>query len=128
MMEGFRMGGWPMYFVALAGLALVTSAVSYAWSPDARRRAVVHGLAAVTALTACFGFVAGATRTLAAAGQVDDGRVVTVGIGESLHNLELGFALLALAAVAMAVGACRRGTAGTASSAASAELADPHAR
>jgi hypothetical protein len=128
MLESFHLGGWPMYLTLTAGAALVAAAFRFARAPDGHRQHVALALAALTALVACLGTVLGVMKSMSAAGVADDPRYVTVGIGESLHNLALGLVLLVVAAVAMVVGAYRRGAQAPSGSARGAELADPHQR
>jgi len=126
MQEAFRLGGWGMYPTLFVGVVLVVAALRFAASPLRGRISTIVGLGVLTLFVSCLGFVSGVIRTLLCADQIDPaapGRVVIVGVGESLHNIGLGLSLLVLATLAMVVGLSRRNGAGSA-----AHAVDPHAK
>jgi hypothetical protein len=115
-----------MYPTALVGLVLVAAAIQYACQPQGRVGAfrVVRHLSVLTGLVACLAFVSGAIRSFTCASEVDPrelGGIVVTGIGESLHNIGLGLALLVIAWIAVSIGAVRAGARCEA-----AELTDPN--
>lgn len=123
MSEAFRLGGWGMYPTLIAGLVLVGYSLRYAVTPDATRALIVRRLSFLTFLAGSLGFTAGVIRVLSLASALPPNELigaVVAGVGESLHNIGLALALLVLSAIAMSVGAARRGAG------AGAELADPH--
>jgi hypothetical protein len=123
MSEAFRLGGWGMYPTALVGLVLVAAAIQCACQPRPRQFRIVRHLSVLTGLVACLAFVSGVIRSFTCAYELDPrelGGVVVTGVGESLHNVGLGLALLAIAWTAASVGAYRAGKSDAA------ELTDPH--
>ncbi len=109
MSEAFHMGGWGMYPTAFFGLLLVAAAIRYAMSPERRFVPIQVSLAIVTLASGGLGFVTGMIKSaLAIEGAGPDKRWIWVlGMGESLNNVALAFALLTLAGLAASVGALR---------------------
>lgn len=110
--EAFRLGGWGMYPTVVVGLVLVGLAFAHAWSPTARRAAVVKSLSMLTFLVSTLGFVTGVIKSFCTASDLDGelGKIIVTGVGESLNNLGLGLVLLVIAWTAHTVGAARMGT------------------
>jgi hypothetical protein len=121
MTDAFHLGGWGMYPTTLFGIVLVISAARFAIGPEARRLATVRGLAFLTFLSGCLGFIAGTIKTFTSLGGLDTKDAPTValiGVGESLNNVGLSLAMLGIVWIAVTIGSARgRGTA--------AELTDP---
>jgi hypothetical protein len=109
--EAFHHGGWGMYPTTIFGLVLLVTAIRYAIAPDAVRSLVVRRLSLLTFISGCLGFTVGCIKTFMHATElpaVELGSTVVSGIGESLHNVALALCMLAIAGIAMAVGAARR--------------------
>lgn len=111
MIEFFQAGGVPMWFVLLFGVASLVAAGAFAISPDPRK------VEAVRALTwaAVFSIAAGIVADLAAVGSNVPAHpewsvspkihlIVMQGFAESMTPGVLGFSLLALTWMVMAVG------------------------
>jgi hypothetical protein len=110
MAEYFNEGGFGMYPTALFGLLLLLAAAAYAARPERRLGPLLAGLAAATLGAGSLGFVTGVVTTFQAVARVardDQPLIAFVGVAESLHNLALGFGLLALAALVASGGALR---------------------
>lgn len=118
MLNAFRAGGWGMLPTTVVGLLLIVVAVLYAIRPERRRLPLVLSLSLLTLLCGCLGFLSGVISTLrmAADGELDKPASVIVmsGTSESLFNLLLALAILALAMIIVADGALRiwRGSVG----------------
>ena len=127
MSEAFRLGGWGMYPTTLAGFVLLIAAGLYAARPDLRRLHVVKCLSVLTMLVSCLGFVTGVIKSFTSVGDstVEElGRIVVIGVGESLTNIGLGLVMLVMAWIATSLGAARSRSIARS---AGAELTDPHA-
>ena len=106
-MQFFLGGGFPMVFIALFGAITIAHAVRFAvWPAPGRARAVVAYAAAVG-----FAAVAGVcvdlsvtARRAATDGGEDMAAWVLMGASESLAPAILGFAILSVVALAVAVG------------------------
>jgi len=111
MIEAFHDGGWGMFPTALMGIALVVTAVRYANRPQRRRLPQILSLGVLTTLMGCLGFISGCIRTLyvATSGEWPGPahEIAMAGFGESLNNIGLTLALLALAAAATTIGIWR---------------------
>jgi hypothetical protein len=121
MLDSFHLGGWGMYPTLAAGLALVIASIAQVVRPD-RGRALLRQLTWLVALFALLGFLTGVIKCFVACGDAPGYQVAQLalaGMGESLTNLALGLAMLAVARIVHTFGAAR-GDTGT-------ELADPHA-
>jgi hypothetical protein len=107
--EAFHLGGFPMYPTALFGLLMVAAAIRYAMSPQQRFVPLQISLGIMTLASGGLGFVTGLIKSVSAIGNVspDLRWIWTVGMGESLHNVALAFALVTVAAIAASVGALR---------------------
>jgi hypothetical protein len=110
MTEIFRNGGFGMYPTALAGLLLLAVAIRYAVRPDNRWVPLQIALAIMTLSMGAASFVTGLIATTHSIDMVREraGIVGALGFGESLNNLALALALVAVASVATTVGTARR--------------------
>jgi hypothetical protein len=109
MTEIFRNGGFGMYPTALFGLLLLAAAARYAIRPHRRWVPLQISLGILTMATGAASFVAGLINTTVSMDQVRGraGIIGAIGVGESLNNIALALALVALAAMATTVGAVR---------------------
>ena len=124
MQEAFRLGGWGMYPTAFVGILLVLMALRFAANPARGRLPVVVALSVLTFVVGALGFVTGAIRTMITAGELPSGevgKIVSIGLGESLHNVALAMCLLVMAGIATVIGLSRRGARDQ-----SAAAVDPH--
>lgn len=124
MSEAFRLGGWGMYPITIAGLVLIATSARYAIAPDPRRLALTRRLMLLTVLVSLLGFTAGMIRCLISAADLPGPEVpqlVAVGAGEALNTIGLGLGMLVLGTIGLCVGAARTGTDRGAST-----LTDPH--
>jgi len=125
MSEAFRLGGWGMYPTLFVGIVLVIAAGRFAFAPARGRLAPLVGLAVLVTLTSTLGFVTGMINTTVHAGEITDlgerNGAITVGFGESLHNIGLGLCLLVLSTIFVVVGLAR----GKANGRGASELVDP---
>lgn len=111
-------GGFPMIFILLFGLITLGAAIRFAWRPDERRVAAVKALS--WAVLCAIG--AGITSDLAAVGynvthrdfgpDAQTHMIVLEGFAESMAPGIVGFTLLMLAWMVMAVGYRRLGRLG----------------
>jgi hypothetical protein len=110
-----REGGFPMFFLLAFGLAALAFAVKFAVAPSQRALKTTTALSAATAFTAVTGICA----AFAAVGhQAPDylkrhpesslAEVVLLGIGESMSPGILGFTMLSLIALILALGVYRQ--------------------
>lgn len=114
-MAFFQSGGVPMFFILAFGVLALGMAARFAWRPEARIRAVAEALARATLFSVGSG-------TFAALGAVfsqvpahdewahspDLPLIVMTGLGESMAPGILGFSLLSLTWLLLAVGARRQ--------------------
>jgi hypothetical protein len=113
-----------MYPTAFVGFLLVIMAARFAANPARGRLAVVIALSALTFVVGTLGFVTGAIKTMIGAGEMPEpGRIVAIGLGESLHNVAFALCLVILGSIGTVIGLSRR-----ASSHDGATAVDPHAR
>ncbi len=109
MMELLREGGWGMYPTMVFGLVAVGAALRFAIRADPRLRGFVESMARAVTFFAVTGFVTGIIST-ASYVEAHDLRgwdalmTVLEGTKESLHNLALGFTVVSLVHLAVAVG------------------------
>ncbi|HYJ08733.1 MAG TPA: hypothetical protein VEX18_06980 [Polyangiaceae bacterium] len=110
-----REGGFPMFFLLAFGLSALALAVRFAVAPSQRALRAALALSAATAFTAITGICA----AFAAVGhQAPDylkrhpesslAEVVLLGIGESMSPGILGFTMLSLIAIVLALGVWRQ--------------------
>jgi hypothetical protein len=109
MLEIFRNGGVGMYPTALFGLLLLAVAARYAVRPEGRWIPLQIALGIVTLSVGATSFVGGLITTTTHLEQTGDraGIIGAVGFGESLNNVALALALVAIAAMATTVGVAR---------------------
>src|SRR5262249_25411547 len=105
----FILGGWGMYPTALFGLLMVAAAIAYARRPEKRFVPLQLSLGILTLSAGSLGFVTG---LLKSPGPVCKGGAAPrfswlIGLGETLNNLALAFALVVLAVLVASVGALR---------------------
>jgi hypothetical protein len=111
MSEFMKSGGYAMWFILIFGLLALAAAGLFAARPDQRRIETVRALSRATLFSVLTGIVAG----LAAVGAQVPARpewadsprihlIVMQGISESLANGVLGFTILSLVWMVMAVG------------------------
>ncbi len=111
MLEFFQSGGTAMWFVAIFGLIALVAAIRFASAPDPRRVETVRSLTWAT----LFSIAAGIVAAIAAVGSKVPAHpewsnspkihlIVMQGISESMAPGVLGFTLLSLVWMAMAVG------------------------
>jgi hypothetical protein len=114
MIEVFQEGGYPMWFLLLAALALLASAGNFAVRPTRRRAELTRALG----ITTFFSIVTGTAVDVAAVGhhapeylaRHPEESLATValrGLGESMSPAILGFSCLAIAGVLGAFGVFR---------------------
>lgn len=111
MIESFRMGGWGMYPTAFFGFILLAVAIRYATRPDARYIPLQIALGIVTVTTGMLGFVTGLIATTTNLSGVAPPKLIPIaaaGFGESLANVGLSLAFIAVAALAACFGTLRR--------------------
>lgn len=111
MLDFIRAGGFPMLFVILLGLVALAAAAHFVWRPDARKVEVVRALEKAV----LFASLSGLAVALAAVGykvpstpewakSPDMPLIVMTGIAESMSAPILGFTVLSLVALLMAIG------------------------
>jgi hypothetical protein len=108
-MNIFQLGGFGMWPTLALGMVTILAALRYAFTPAKRLLPLLVALQVTTLLFGALGFVTGVLKScLAISGVPADQRfIVVLGVGESLHNLALAFALMAIAALTATVGAFR---------------------
>ena len=114
MVQKFIEGGWGMWPVLAFGLAALGMALRYAVTADGRLRGPVELMGRSVLFFSLSGFVTGVIATgngvyAFRQSHPDMGvwELVFAGLVESSNNLALGFTLLALVYLALAVGARR---------------------
>jgi hypothetical protein len=109
MQDAFRLGGWGMYPTAFVGIMLVIVAARFAANPDRGRLPVVIALGILTFVVGTLGFVTGAIKTMIYAGEMPEtGKLVAIGLGESLHNVAFALCLVILGGIGTVIGLSRR--------------------
>lgn len=109
MLTLFREGGYPMYFVVLFGGLGLATAVFAVFRPDSRRFEYVKWMMLATALAAIngtfadLGAVFHAVARFKEQGREDWSTLLFEGLGESMAPGIMGFALLALTAMTVAI-------------------------
>jgi hypothetical protein len=103
-----RDGGWSMFVILLFGFVALASAAFYAARPDARHEGFVTWMSRATFWSILVGVCSDFAATFHAACHIEDAnersRVVIEGAAESLSPGIVGFALMALVALLVAVG------------------------
>ncbi len=106
-------GGYAMWVILLFGLLCLALAVRFAVKPAERTLNMLRPLSLATLFATLSGLAAGLGATTKHVAEdptfsQDPGRYVMIGIGESLANAILGFTLLFLAWLVVAVGMRRQ--------------------
>lgn len=111
MLEFFIAGGVPMLGVVVCGVVALVAAVRFAMAPDKRKVAAVVSLSLAALASSILGFVADTYTVFKAIGKVEELQkpdvmplVLIQGARESLTPMILGFALLTVIWLVMAVG------------------------
>jgi hypothetical protein len=106
-----------LFLVLPSGLLALVAAVSFAYRQTAKKQAVANALIRTTLFGAFAGYTAGMIGTVRATSSVFMGgagtrvewwKILVEGSGESIGNLFLGFALIAISCLFLAVGEVRR--------------------
>ena len=111
MLEFFLAGGVPMFGVLVCGVAALVAAIRFAMSPDKRKVAAVVALSVASTSSSLLGFAADVSTTFRAVSQNPEWQkpelmpiILLQGIHESFSPVILGFALLTVIWLVMAVG------------------------
>ena len=110
MVELMKAGGWSMWIVLIVGLATMVSAGVFVFRRDARKLALVRALTLATVFAIVTGLCANvaAVMTYAASGpDVPVHVVVMQGLAEALAPGVLGFTMLSIGWLLVAVGTRR---------------------
>jgi hypothetical protein len=113
MIEFFRAGGFTMWVVLLFGGISLVAAVRFARHPDVGRVSGIRAMSAATIFAIVSGVAANVTAVMKyvsegpGAREPDLARLVLAGLGEALAPAILGFTLLSLSWLLVAVGARR---------------------
>ncbi len=117
MIEFFKMGGFPMWFVLAFGGLTLAAAVSFARRPMERQVGMIRGMSIATVFVILSAMAVAmmtvATRVPLNEAWANDPKVwliVLTGFGESLTPAVLGFSFLAMAWLVTALGVRRMGT------------------
>jgi hypothetical protein len=115
MLQFMREGGYAMWFILVLGGVTLGIAVSFVVRPAERKLAVLRPMSVSTLFLTLSGLFAGLAATMKAVTSVpefadspDLHKYVMIGLGESMCNAILGFSLLALAWLVIAVGMRRQ--------------------
>ena len=111
MLEFLLSGGVPMLGVIVCGLAALVAAVRFAISPDKRKVAAIVSLSVAAAVSSLLGCAADLATVFKRIGVMEEWQkpdvlplVLIQGAAESLSPVILGFALLTVIWLVMAVG------------------------
>jgi hypothetical protein len=104
--EAFRLGGWGMFPTMFFGVLLIAASIRFALSPERRFVPLQVSLGIMTLASGGLGFVTGMIASVSSLEGNARG-IWLIGMGESLHNVALAFALVTLGGVAASVGALR---------------------
>ncbi len=108
MFDAFANGGWGMWFILVFGVLAVTASARFAFRGEQRLEAFGRWMGITTVSSAILGFLVGMITVCQYV--VDkvpaEERWVTVleGLGEATHCLALGFVLVTLSSLLLAVG------------------------
>lgn len=116
MIDAFRNGGFPMWFILVTGVALLATTWRYMQGQDKRSRALSQGLSQVTLLLGVLGTVLGLIATLMGVAPIlpEKAYLCLIGTGESLNNLAFALIFMVLAAVGRTIGDARAANGGQA--------------
>jgi hypothetical protein len=116
MLEVFEEGGYPMWFLLVAALALLASAGNFAARPTRRRAELTRALGLTTFFSIAMGTAVDVATVghrapdyLASHPQETLATVALRGLGESMSPCILGFSCLAIAGVLASFGVFRGG-------------------
>jgi hypothetical protein len=107
MLNMFRDGGLPMWFLLAFGLATLFFAARFAWAPVRRTLRITLALGAATGFTSLTGICTDFATVGRHAPRFPKGKLVELllqGMAESLSPGILGFTFLSLAALIVALG------------------------
>jgi hypothetical protein len=107
MIQWLSHGGYPMLVTLVFGVFSIGAAARYAVRPERRYVPLVVALGSMTFLCGLFGFTTGVIKSLAGLDLVPADRrwIWMLGLGESLVNVAFAFGLVAVATLAMVIGA-----------------------
>jgi len=117
MSEFFKEAGTVIFLIIAATAVGLPYAVSFAYRPTAKKKAVATAFLRTILFAALTGYSAGMIGTLRATASVFDKadtpwwQILIVGAQESANNLLLGFGMIALCSLFLAVGEARTKTA-----------------
>ena len=114
MMEFLRAGGWGSWLVLLLGAITLYTAARFAWKADARRLSIIRALTAATIFSTLTAMTSGLVKVMSVVSSKPELRasgdapyVALEGLGEIATLPTLGFSLLTLAWLFVAVGTRR---------------------
>lgn len=116
MIDAFRNGGFPMWFILVTGIALLATTWRYMQGQDKRSRALSQGLSQVTLLLGVLGTVMGLIATLMGVAPIlpEKAYLCLIGTGESLNNLAFALIFMVFAAIGRTIGDARAANGGQA--------------
>jgi hypothetical protein len=109
MWQAFQAGGWAMWFITVFGILALVAGVRFAFSGALALEAFSRWMCRCTLSAAAFGFFSGmilVSRYAIERVHTTEHRfaVVIEGTGEALNNVTLGFLLVTLTSLFLAVG------------------------
>jgi hypothetical protein len=110
MVELMKAGGWSMWFVLVFGLGALAASVLFVLKSDLRKLAMIRALSLATVFAIAAGLCANvaAVLTFASRGSEPDLHlIITAGLAESLAPGILGFTMLSISWLLVAVGTRR---------------------
>jgi hypothetical protein len=98
-----------MYPTALFGLLMVVASLAYAFKPEKRFVPLQISLGILTLSAGSLGTITGLIKSLLGLHGVEESRrwIWMLGLGETLNNMALAFAMVVLAVLVASVGALR---------------------
>lgn len=109
MVDFFRAGGFNMYVLAVLGIVQLIVAGKFARNASPQRLSLVRALTWAIAFSSVVGMVSGFAVTLKGVGSMPvlDPQILCLGFAESLTNPILGFGIISIAWILVAVGVRR---------------------
>lgn len=110
MVEFMKAGGWSMWFVLLLGLGSLLAAALFVARRDLGKLALVRALSLATVFAVASGLCANVAAVMTFAPEVPEGELVKAvmhGLAESLAPGILGFTMLSISWLLVAVGTRR---------------------
>lgn len=108
MLEAFTLGGWGMWFILPFGVLAVVGAARFAFRGEQRLEAFGRWMGITTGFAAVGSFITGMIKVsqyVAYTAPAEERLVIFIeGFGEASHCLALGFLLLTLTCLLLAVG------------------------